>query len=309
MSRGERKAMIAPDHPDLSLSRRCRLLSISRSSFYYAPKGESPANLALMRRIDELFLKYPFYGSRQIARQLRREGVCVGRHRVRRLMRLMGLEAIYQAPRTSAPHPQHRIYPYLLKGLQIDRPDQVWYADITYIPVRRGFLYLVAIMDWATRRVLAWRLSNTMDAGFCVEALTEALARYGRPEIFNTDQGSQFTGFAFTGALRDADVRISMDGRGRFMDNIFIERLWRSLKYEAFYLHELTDGFKAERVIGEWIGFYNTERPHSALAGQTPAEAYGARRPVDMMDKPDGLPTSPPTQQPQQDVINRILAA
>ena len=199
----------------------------------YAPKGESPVNLALMRRIDELFLKYPFYGSRQMVRQLRRDGVRAGRHRVRRLMRLMGLQAIYQAPRTSDPHPSHRVYPYLLKGMAIERPNQVWCADITYIPVRRGFLYLVAIMDWATRHVLAWRLSNTMDASFCVEALAEALGRYGRPEIFNTDQGSQFTGRDFTGALKDADVAISMDGRGRYMDNIFIERLWRSLKYEA----------------------------------------------------------------------------
>jgi len=309
MSRGERKAMITRDRPDLSLSRQCRLLTISRSSFYYAPKGESPDNLALMRRIDELFLKYPFYGSRQMVRQLRREGVCVGRHRIRRLMRLMGLEAIYQAPRTSDPHPAHRIYPYLLRGLAIDRPDQVWCADITYIPVQRGFLYLVAIMDWATRHVLAWRLSNTMDAGFCVEALEEALAKYGRPEIFNTDQGSQFTSFEFTGTLKDSGVAISMDGRGRYMDNIFIERLWRSLKYEAVYLHELTDGFKAERVIRDWIGFYNTERPHSSLAGQTPAETYGAGRPVDMMDKAGALPTSPQAQQQQQDVINRILAA
>ena len=309
MSRGERKAMVVRDHPALSLSRQCAVLSISRSSYYYAAKSESPENLALMRRIDELFMKYPFYGSRQMARQLRREGVRVGRHRVRRLMRLMGLAAIYQAPRTSAPHPAHRIYPYLLKGMAIDRPNQVWCADITYIPVQRGFLYLVAIMDWATRHVLSWRLSNTMDARFCVEALNEALSRYGKPEIFNTDQGSQFTSVDFTNVLKDAGVAISMDGRGRCMDNIFIERLWRSLKYEAVYLHELTDGFKAERVISEWIDFYNTERPHSALAGRTPAEAYGAERPVDMMDKPDGLPTSPQAQQQQQDVIDRILAA
>ncbi len=309
MSRGERKAMIRRDQPDLSLSRQCRLLSISRSSFYYAPKGESPETLALMRYIDALFLKYPFYGSRQMARQLRREGVRVGRHRVRRLMRLMGLEAIYQAPRTSEPHPAHRIYPYLLKGMAIDRPNQVWCADITYIPVQRGFLYLVAIMDWATRHVLSWRLSNTMDAGFCVEALQEALARYGRPETFNTDQGSQFTSLDFTDVLSDAGIRISMDGRGRCMDNIFIERLWRSLKYEAVYLHELTDGFKAERVIGDWIDFYNTERPHSALDGRTPAEAYGAGRPVDMMDKAIALPTSPQAQQQQQDLLNKRLAA
>ena len=305
MSRGERKAMIAPDRPGLSLSRQCRLLSIGRSSFYYAPVGESPENLALMRRIDELFLKYPFYGSRRMVRQLWREGISAGRHRVRRLMRLMGLEAIYQAPKTSMPHPAHRIYPYLLRGLTVDRADQVWCADITYIPVRRGFLYLIAIMDWATRHVLAWRLSNTMDAGFCVEALHEAMARYGKPEIFNTDQGSQFTSLDFTGVLRAAEVTISMDGRGRCLDNIFIERLWRSLKYEAVYLHELTDGFAAERVIGEWIGFYNTGRPHSALDGRTPAEAYSDGKPVDMMDKARALPTSPQAQQ-QQNVFKLI---
>ncbi len=309
MSRGERKAMISRNHPGLRLSHQCRLLSISRSSFYYAPKGESPENLTLMRRIDELFLKYPFYGSRQMVRQLRREGVRIGRHRVRRLMRLMGLEAIYQAPRTSDPHPAHRIYPYLLKRMKINRPNQVWCADITYIPVQRGFLYLVAIMDWATRHVLAWRLSNTMDASFCVEALRDALSKYGKPDIFNTDQGSQFTSFDFTGVLKGAEVTISMDGRGRCMDNIFIERLWRSLKYEAVYLHELTDGFAAMRVIADWINFYNTERPHSSLGGWTPAEAYTAVRPMDMMDKPDGLPTSPQAQQQQQDVINRIQAA
>ncbi len=309
MSRGERKALIGRDQPELSLSRQCEILAISRSSFYYASKGESPENLSLMRRIDELYLKYPFYGSRQMARQLRRDGVRVGRHRVRRLMRLMGLQAIFQAPKTSTPHPAHRVYPYLLMGLAIDRPNQVWCADITYIPVQRGFLYLVAIMDWATRHVLAWRLSNTMDVRFCLEALNEALARYGPPEIFNTDQGSQFTSLEFTGVLKDAEVTISMDGRGRCMDNIFIERLWRSLKYEAVYLHELSDGFKAERVVAEWIGFYNTVRPHSALAGQTPAEAYGAGQPVDMMDNASALPTTPPAQQQQQDVINRILAA
>ena len=278
MSRGERKAMIRRDHPGLSLSRQCQVLAISRSSFYYAPKGESVENLALMRRIDELFMKYPFYGSRQMVRQLLREGIAVGRHRVRRLMRLMGLEAIYQAPRTSDPHPAHRIYPYLLKGMKIDRSNQVWCADITYIPVQRGFLYLVAIMDWATRHALAWRLSNTMDAGFCVDALKEALDRFGSPDIFNTDQGSQFTSFDFTGVLKDAGVTICMDGRGRCMDNIFIERLWRSLKYETIYLHELTDGFVAERVIDEWIGFYKTERPHSSLDGRTPAEVRRQRR-------------------------------
>jgi putative transposase len=301
--------MITRDHPDLRLSHQCRLLSISRSSFYYTPKGESAESQTLMRRIDELFLNYPFYGSRQMVRRLRRDGLRIGRHRVRRLMRLMGLEAIYQAPRTSDPHPEHRVYPYLLRNLEVNRPNQVWCADITYIPVQRGFLYLVAIMDWATRHILAWRLSNTMDASFCVEALNDALARYGKPDIFNTDQGSQFTSFDFTGVLKAVEITISMDGRGRCMDNIFIERLWRSLKYEAIYLHELTDGFKAERVIGEWIDFYNTERPHSSFDGRTPAEAYGIGQPMDMMDKADALPTSPQAQQPQQNVINRIQAA
>lgn len=304
MSRGERKAMIGRDDSGLSLSRQCGILSISRSSFYYKAKGESSENLELMRRIDELFLKYPFYGSRQMVRQLYREGICVGRHRVRRLMQLMGLQAIYQAPRTSDPHPEHRIYPYLLRSLVITQPNHVWCADITYIPVQRGFLYLVAIMDWATRHVQAWRLSNTMDVRFCVEALNEALSKYGKPEIFNTDQGSQFTSYDFTGVLKEAEITISMDGRGRCMDNIFIERLWRSLKYEAIYLHELTDGFVAERVIGEWIKFYNTERPHSSFDGRTPAEAYGTAQPMDMMDKPDGLPTSPQGQQQQKSDIN-----
>ncbi len=257
--------MVVRDHPALSLSRQCRLLTIGRSSLYYTPKGECAETLALMRRIDDLFLKYPFYGARQMVRHLRREGVRIGRRRAARLMRLMGLEAIYRAPRTSAPHPEHRVYPYLLRGLAIERPDHVWCADITYIPVRRGFLYLVAIMDWASRFVLAWRLSNTLDAGFCTDALDEALARYGAPEIFNTDQGSQFTSFAFTGRLREAGIRISMDGRGRCMDNIFIERLWRSLKYEAVYLHDIADGFTARRVIGDWIGFYNPALQHPSV--------------------------------------------
>ena len=304
--------MIERGNPNLSITRQCTILSISRSSFYSATSGESEANLALMRRIDELFMKYPFYGSRQMVRQLRRAGIAVGRHRVRRLMRLMGLEAIYQAPRTSDPHPAHRIYPYLLRGMAINRPNQVWCSDITYIPVQHGFLYLVAIMDWATRHVLAWRLSNTMDTRFCLEALNEALARHGKPEIFNTDQGSQFTSLAFTQVLKDADVAISMDGRGRCMDNIFIERLWRSLKYEAVYLHELTDGFVAERVIGEWIKFYNTQRPHSSLDDKTPAEAYWRDRPVDMMDKADALTTYPQAQQQQEDInlnMKKNLAA
>ncbi len=246
-----------------------------------------------------------------MALHLRREGVRTGRRRAGRLMRLMGFEAIYRAPRTSAPRPEHRVYPYLPRGLAIQRLDHVWCANNTYTPVQRGFLYLVAIMDWTSRFVLAWRLSNTLDASFCTDTLDEALGRYGRPEIFNTDQGSQFTSFAFTGCLQAADIRISMDGKGRCLDNIFIERLWRSLNYEAVYLHEIADGLTARRLIRDWVRFYNLERPHLALDGRTPAEAYRSEPPVDMMDKPlHALPTSPQAQQQQQE--NRfkgILAA
>ena len=266
--------MIQRDHPDLSISQQCKLVQLSRSAFYYTPVGIDTETLAMMKEIDRVFTKYPFFGSRQIAAYLRREGKVVGRHRVRRLMAKMGLEAIYKRPRTSQPHPQHPVYPYLLRKVQIDQPNQVWCADITFVPVRNGFLYLVAIMDWATRKVLSWGLSNTMHADFCVEALTEAIAQYGPPEIMNTDQGSQFTGAAWITTLTEAGVRISMDGRGRYLDNIFIERLWRSLKQEAIYLEEICDGFHARRVIKNWMAFYNTERPHSALARQTPDDAY-----------------------------------
>ena len=269
--------MIDPDHPHLSIVRQCELVSISRASFYRQPAGESEENLALMRLIDEQFLETPFYGSRQMARHLRRQGWCVGRKRVRRLMRKIGLQPIYQKPRTSDPHPQHRIYPYLLRNLVIDRPDHVWCADVTYIPMRRGFLYLVAIMDWASRKVLAWRLSNTMDAEFCVAALEEAMSRYGTPQIFNTDQGSQFTSFTFTNTLREAGIKISMDGKGRWMDYVFIERLWRSLKYECVFLNAFETGSEARAGIGRWIGYYNANRPHSALADATPDEAYMMR--------------------------------
>jgi putative transposase len=274
MSPAEKKQMINRDHSDLSISQQCRLVKLSRSAFYYEPAGIDNETLAVMKAIDRTFTKYPFFGSRQIAAYLRRDGIGVGRHRVRRLMRLMGLEAIYKRPRTSQPHPAHPIYPYLLKSLAIGRPNQVWCADITFVPVRHGYLYLVAIMDWATRKVLSWRLSNTMHASFCVEALQEAIRKYGPPEIMNTDQGAQFTGTDWIATLTEAGVRVSMDGRGRYLDNIFIERLWRSLKQEAIYLEELADGFKARRVIRGWITFYNTERPHSALAHRTPREAY-----------------------------------
>ena len=232
--------MIEPEGP-LSLSRQCVLLGVSRSSLYYRPKGESAENLALMRRMDELHMDYPFYGSRQMMRHLRREGATAGRHRIRRLMAVMGMEATYRRPRTSVANSEHRIFPYLLRDLEISRADHVWCADITYVPVTQGFFYLVAVMDWATRHVLSWRLSNTMDTSFCIGALDDALVR-ASPEILNTDQGSQFTSEAFAERVLGAGVAFSMDGRGRFLDNIFIERLWRSLKYEAVYLHELRDG-------------------------------------------------------------------
>ncbi len=268
---------LEPSKNKPSITRQCSLLNISRSSLYYHAKGESAKNLELMRQIDKLFTKHPFYGSRQMVRSLAMQGVQVGRHRVRRLMRLMGLCTIYQKPNTSKPHPDHRIYPYLLRELTIEKANQVWCTDITYIPASGGFFYLVAIMDWATRKVLSWRLSNTMTADFCVEALKEAIELYGAPQIFNSDQGSQFTSHEFTKVLLDAGVKISMDGKGRCMDNIFIERLWRSLKYECIYLHEICNGFEAKKLIGEWFGFYNDERPHSSLEGKTPAEAYEKR--------------------------------
>ncbi len=269
--------MIRPDHPSLSIVRQCRLVSISRSGFYHTPRGESPENLALMAEIDRQFLETPFYGARQMTWHLRAAGRLVNVKRVRRLMRLMGLMPIYRKPRTSVPAPGHRLYPYLLRGLRIERPNQVWCADITYIPLARGFLYLVAIMDWSSRKVLAWRLSNTMDVQFCVEALEEALGRHGPPEIFNTDQGSQFTSWAWTQRLKTAGVRISMDGRGRFLDNIFIERLWRSMKYECVYLRAFTGGREARREISNWVDFYNHRRPHAAHGGETPIRIYRDR--------------------------------
>ena len=270
----------------------------------WADAGYNDNDAALMRRIDELFTAWPFLGSRRMTAMLRAEGVIVNRKRVQRLMRLMGIAALGPKPRTSKPAPGHKIYPYLLRNLTIERANHVWAADITYIPIGRGFLYLVAIIDWASRAVLAWRLSNTMDVSFCLAALEEALAKFGKPEIFNTDQGSQFTSAAFTGALAEAGVAISMDGRGRWMDNVFIERLWRSLKYEDVYLKGYADGREAARGIAEWIAFYNDRRPHQALADRTPMavwrEAIAGARAVDMMDNASALPTCPQPQQQTQ---------
>lgn len=273
-----KRSMVDPKHSELSIRQQCKILSLSRSAYYYVPAGECAYNLELMRLIDKQFLDTPFYGVRQMTWHLRGQGHKVNKKRIRRLMRLMGLMPIYQKPNTSRPNKAHKTYPYLLGGLSITEANHVWCADITYIPMAKGFLYLVAIMDWASRRVLSWRLSNTLDAEFCVEALDEAIARFGPPKIFNTDQGSQFTGFKWIETLREAGVKISMDGKGRFMDNIFIERLWRSLKYEAVYLHAWEGGRDARAGIGKWMAFYNKQRPHTAHKGLTPDAAYWTNR-------------------------------
>ena len=310
MSAPDRRALLDRGHAVLSVRRQCALLGLGRSGVYRPPAAANDNELALMRRIDELFMAWPFLGSRRMTAMLRAEGRRINRKRVQRLMRRMGIAALGPKPRTTKPAPGHKIFPYLLRGLAIERPNQVWAADITYIPIGRGFLYLVAVIDWASRAVLAWRLSNTMDVSFCVSALEAALARFGRPEIFNTDQGSQFTSAAFTGTLAAAGVRISMDGRGRWMDNVFIERLWRSLKHEDVYLKGYADGRQARAGIGAWIAFYNHQRPHQALGSRAPmavwrdgvAAAPGAEA-VDMplrLDNAGALPTCPQPPQQQQ---------
>jgi putative transposase len=273
--------MINREH-ELSVVRQCELLELARSTAYYQPLPVSEADLALMRRLDELHLKWPFLGTRRLARLLNAEGLAVGRKHVATLMRKMGIAALYRKPRTSIPGTgaAHRVYPYLLRGLAIERPNQVWAADITYIPMAKGFLYLVAIMDWATRRVLSFRTSNTLTTDFCVEALAEALAQYGTPEIFNSDQGAQFTAEEFTRVLKQQHIRISMDGRGRWIDNVFIERLWRSLKYEEVYLNAYASIPEANRYIARYFAFYNGVRPHQGLAGLTPDAAYFGTAPM-----------------------------
>jgi putative transposase len=267
--------MVDRQHPSLSVVRQCTLLDISRSGLYYQPAPISEEDLTVMNLIDHQYLATPFYGTRRVAAWLRNQGYRINRKRIRRLMQIMGLKAIYRRPRTSQPAPGHKIYPYLLSGMKITRPNQVWAADITYIPMARGFLYLVAIIDWYSRCVLSWRLSNTLDADFCVEALEEAL-RKGLPDIFNTDQGAQFTSEDFTMLLERHGVRISMDGKGRYSDNLFIERLWRTVKYEEVYLKAYQDGKEARVGIANYFRFYNTERPHQALGYRTPAEAFSS---------------------------------
>lgn len=265
--------MIARDH-GLPLKRQAELLDLSRGSLYYQPAAVCAEDLDIMRRIDELHLLWPFMGSRMLRDQLRQQGLAVNRKRVRRLMRLMGIEAIYRRQNTSKRHPHHAVFPYLLRGLLIDKPNQVWAADITYIPMARGFVYLFAVLDWHSRKVLAWRISNTLSADFCVEAVQEAIDRYGKPEIFNTDQGSQFTGSAFIGLLTGHAIRISMDGKGCWRDNVFVERLWRSVKYEEVYLHAYQSVAEARAGIGKYFAFYNAQRSHAALDRRTPDHIY-----------------------------------
>jgi len=309
MSTPDRRELVDRDHGRLSVRRQCRLLGLARSGVYRLAAPTNDNDVLVIRRLDELFTAWPFLGSRRIAKMLREEGFSINRKRVQRLMRMMGIAALGPKPRTSKPQPGHKIFPYLLGNMNIDRPNQVWAADITYIPIGRGHLYLVAIMDWASRAVLAWRLSNTMDVSFCAAALEEAIARFGKPEIFNTDQGSQFTSAAFTSMLESAGIRISMDGRGRWMDNVFIERLWRSLKHEDIYLKGYSDGREARAGIGEWVNFYNETRLHHALGYRAPmvvwrhgaAGALGEEA-VDMplrLDNARALPTCPQPQQQQ----------
>lgn len=278
--------MIERHHPDLSVERQCTLLNVNRSTLYYRPRpgGTPSGDEPLMRRIDQVFTDMPDYGVRRMTAQLRRDGHPVGPKRVGRLMREMGLEAIYPKPKTSKPNPENRVFPSLLRGVAAARPNQVWSTDITYIPLRRGHAYLVAVMDWYSRYVLSWEVSMSLEAGFCLEALEAALRR-GRPEIFNTDQGAQFTSLAFTGRLEEAGVRVSMDGRGRALDNVFVERLWRSVKYEEVFLRDYADGREASESLGRYFRRYNEVRLHSSLGYVPPAEAhFGAGHMAEQMD-------------------------
>lgn len=333
MSAQDRGAMLDRDHARVSIRRQCVLLGLARSGVYRPSKAANDDDLAVMRRLDELFLAHPFLGSRRMAAMLRAEGRPINRKRVQRLMRLMGIVALGPKPRTSRPAPGHKLHPYLLRDMMIDQPNQVWAADITYLPMQRGFLYLVAIIDWASRAVLAWRLSNSLDVSFCLEALDEALARFGKPEIFNTDpfaaygrarfadridgpltiDGSQFTSAAFTGRLEAAGIRVSMDGRGRWLDNVFVERLWRSLKYEEVHLKAYADGREARVGISAWVTFYNTRRPHQALGNRTPMAVWRAgitgALPSNALDMPLRLddagasPTCPQRPQQRQSIL------
>ena len=267
---------------DLPISNQAKALNISRGSVYYLPRPVSDADLAIMRRLDRLHLEFPFAGSRMLRGLLAAEGCKIGRRHVKTLMQRMGIEALYRRPRTTKPEPGHKIYPYLLRGIEVTRPNQVWAMDITYIPMARGFVYLAVVLDWFSRRVLSWRVSITMEAAFCIETLEEALAEHGKPEIFNTDQGSQFTGAAFTGVLANRDIAISMDGKGAWRDNVFVERLWRSIKYEEVYLRAYDSVSEARTSISRYLDFYNRRRPHTSLEGTTPDHAYFSLLPLRM---------------------------
>jgi putative transposase len=283
MNQTERLNMVVQPHEHFSIVEQCALLKLPRSTYYCKPAPISDDDLTLMKKIDVIYTKWPTYGSRRMVAELRGDGYDVNRKHIQRLMQLMGIEAIYQKPNTSLGHPAHKKYPYLLKNVVIDRPDQVWCADITYIPMKRGFVYLVAVMDWFSRRILSWRMSITMETDFCVAALREAMELYGKPEIFNTDQGIQFTAAAFIEQLESEGIQISMDGKGRFLDNIFIERFWRSLKYEEVYLRAYETVVEARSSLGTWITVYNDERKHQTHGYRTPSDVFFARaRPVDM---------------------------
>ena len=274
MSLAQRRRMVDREHLLLSIARQCALLGVARSSLYYRPREASGENLALMQVLDRQYLDTPFYGSRRMKVWLAREDRCVSRKRVQRLLRIMGLRAIYRSPRTSRPEPEHRVYPYLLEKIRVTRPNLAWAADITYLPMARGFLYLVAIMDWHSGYVVTWRLSNTLEVGFCIDALQEALGK-GQPEVFNTDQGSQFTSLEFTQVLQEHGVKISMHRKGRYNDNIFfVERLWRTVKYEEVYLKAYANASEARRELGAYLRFYNDQRPHQTLGYRTPAEVF-----------------------------------
>ena len=270
--------MITRQHP-LPITRQCRLVAVARSSVYYTPRSVRAEDLALMRQLDELHLLYPFAGSRMLRDLLRLQGVAVGRKHVATLMRRMGIEALYRHPRTTQPHPGHRVFPYLLRDREITAPNQVWAMDLTYIPMRRGFVYLVAVLDWATRRVLAWRLSNTLTGDCCLDAMAAAIQEHGCPGILNTDQGSQFTRAAFVDLVQQHGIALSMDGRGAWRDNLFVERLWKSVKYEEVYLHAYDSVSEAQRGLAVYFAFYNQGRPHTALDGQTPDMVYFATLP------------------------------
>lgn len=275
MSSKVRKSMIDMNSNLLSINQQCKILCVSRSAYYYRAKPTVRQDLELMRKIDELYLQNPCYGSRSISRQLKRQGIkSANRKRIQRLMRIMGIEAVYPKPGTTRTHPEHKIYPYLLRNVKINRPNQVWATDITYIPMERGFMYLVAVMDWYSRKILSWRVSNTLEASFCIDALNEAIAKYGCPEIFNTDQGTQFTCDEFIKVLKDNGIAISMDGKGRCQDNIFIERFWWTLKYQYIYLRSFRDGKALRKGLGKWVKYYNGGRGHSALDDMTPNEVY-----------------------------------